>query len=268
MPHAWATSPRRRFLVGGIICGFLALSIANILGFYHALHQGRLRAALPVPFSALIASILAAEAARVIAWDRPDPRLPLPARRFVGGVSVVGAFLALILAHIVTFGLTDYAPAVESADASVLLGAKVYADGRLSNALEDRLSTGVDLFREGRVRCLILSGGVEPGGLSEPRAMAARACALGVPPAALILDEEGKTTYHSARNCGAIARAHGFQRLLVVSQYFHNARVKLIFEREGTPCYTVPAHYRPLLREGYFLLRETIAFPFYFLYYR
>jgi vancomycin permeability regulator SanA len=90
--------------------------------------------------------------------------------------------------------------------------------------------------------------------------MAAAAMAAGVPAESLILDEEGDSTQSSARNCGEICRENGFRKLLVVSQYFHNARVKLIFEREGTPCFTVPAHYRELVRERYFLLRETIAF--------
>ena len=80
----------------------------------------------------------------------------------------------------------------------------------------------------------------------------------------------------SARNCGVIAAENGFRGLLTVSQFFHCARIKLIFERAGTHCYTVPtclANWRTkkssrLSREDFFVFREMVAFPFYFLYYR
>ncbi len=265
-PHAAAARRSVRLLLAGIFCGFASLSLANVLGFYHALHIGRMGTGIPIPFSAFIVVILLCEAARVIWWAPLVPRLPLPARRFLEGTAVLAAFFLLILAHIVTFGMTDYAPQAE-ADAAVVLGAKVYPDGSLSHALQDRLDTGIRLLAEGRARYLILSGGVEPGGLSEPRVMAAHARRKGVLEEVLILDENGRNTYASAQSCGEIARKRGFRKLLVVSQYFHNARVKLIFERVGTPCYTVPAPYRPLVREGFFLLREAVAFPFYYLFY-
>ncbi len=268
VPHALASRPGLRLLLGGVLVGFLTLVCANILGFYHAWHSGRVGSAFPIPFSALIAVILTLEAIRVIWWAPVTPKLPLPARRFLGGVGVVLAFFILIFAHIVTFGMTDYTPAAEPVDAVVILGAKVYAPDRLSQALKDRLSTGMRLYKEGRVNYLILSGGIDTGGLSEPKVMEKHVLKNGIPSEALILDEDGYNTYASAISCGKIARERRFEKLLVVSQYFHNARVKLIFEREGTPCYTVPARGPPLFREGYFLFRETIAFPFYYLFYR
>jgi len=268
VPHAQAARPGLRLLLSGILVGFLALVCANIHGFYQALLSGKVGEALPVPFSLLIAVILALEAGRLIWWAPFEPRLPLPASRFLSGLGIVVAFFVLILAHIITFGMTDYTPAARAVDAAVILGAKVYPDGTLSHALEDRLFTGVDLYNKKKVKFLILSGGIEPGGINEPEAMAKYAMDRHVPVDRLILDTKGNNTYASAKNCGRLAREMGFKKLLVVSQYFHNARVKLIFEREGTPCYTVPARRRVFLREGYFLFREAIAFPYYFLFYR
>ena len=63
----------------------------------------------------------------------------------------------------------------------------------------------------------------------------------GVPLSRIILDENGWNTRQSAVNCGQIARENGFTNVLTVSQSFHCARIKLIFERAGTHCYTVPA---------------------------
>jgi len=270
VPHGLLARPWVRFVSAGVLLAFLVLVSANILGFYAALLVGRIEAALPVPFSAGIAAILGLEAARAVWWAPSRPTLPLPARRFLEGVMIAGAFFVLILAHIVSFGMTDYAPAATDADAIVVLGARVSRDrehplGRLSPALEDRVETGIRLYAEGKGKWMIFTGGVEPDGLSEPRAMAAYAIARGIPAEAIIPDEAGMNTFLSAQNCAGIARERGFRKLLIVSQYYHNARVKLIFEREFAPCFTVPARYRRLAREGFFLFRETIAFIDYLL---
>jgi hypothetical protein len=104
----------------------------------------------------------------------------------------------------------------------------------------------------------------------------------GVPTSRIILDEAGFNTQASAEGCGAIARARGFKDLLAVTQYFHCARVKLVFDRERTLVRTVPtcslrrdltgplspAAAPPLAREGFFLFREAVAFPFYLIYHR
>src|SRR5712664_2592633 len=46
-----------------------------------------------------------------------------------------------------------------SAPLALILGAEVYADGRPSPALANRLDIGIELLRLGRVRALLMSGG-------------------------------------------------------------------------------------------------------------
>lgn len=268
LPHDVARRPAVRWLLGGVIFGFFILVGANVIGYYHRLNLGYFRTDLPVPFSLVPLVILLLEFLRVSWWGPIEPRLPPPAWVFVRGALLAGSFFFLISAHIVTFGSTDYRRA---ADAVVILGAKVYDDGSLCSALEERVKTGAELFRQGLVGYVIMSGGAGPNGVNEAECMALYARELGVPLSRIILDKRGANTRASARNCRRIARENGFRRLLTVSQDFHCARIKLIFEREGMPCYTVPAgmlgERTRLLRERFFLLREVFAYPFYFLYY-
>lgn len=272
-PHDCGKVPWLRWLLGGIIFGFWILVGANIVGYYHRLHYGFFNTDLPVPLSLFIFAILFLEFARVSWWCRLDPKIPLPAWCFINGLLIVTAFLGIILAHIVTFGRTDFR---RKADAAVILGAKVYDNRDLCAALKDRVETGIELYKERWVSYLIMSGGVGKNGVSEAEAMRDYALEQSVPLDRIILDEEGHTTVQSARNCGRIAREKGFRGLLTVSQYFHCARLKLTFERAGTHCYTVPTcsskwnGRKPtrLSREDFFLFREAVAFPFYFLYYR
>jgi len=71
------------------------------------------------------------DATRRAMVDRYDAR-----RVLAGGLMLLAAFpLALML----FFGNTDYR---RPADAVVVFGARVYASGKLSDALEDRIRTG------------------------------------------------------------------------------------------------------------------------------
>jgi uncharacterized SAM-binding protein YcdF (DUF218 family) len=81
----------------------------------------------------------------------------------------------------------------------------------------------------------------------------------GVPDEAIIEDEQGKNTAATVRDVSAIARERGLGSVLAVSHYFHLPRVKLLFERSGLSCFTVPADEGEtmLLGTPYYVLRET-----------
>ena len=91
--------------------------------------------------------------------------------------------------------------------------------------------------------------------------MRARAIAAGVPAAAIVIDEAGVDTASTVGNTVAWLRARGGSRVLAVSHYYHQPRVKLLFERAGVRTFTVPATmHRRLLKEPYFIAREVLAY--------
>ncbi len=276
MPHRLGYSPSARWLLGGIFCGYSVLVASSAIGFYHGMRHGRFTTDFPLPVSVFIFLILLVEFSRMWWWTPQTARLPPPARIFFSATAVVVAFLLVTLSHVVSFGRTDFR---READAAVIFGAKVHPDGEPCAALRDRLDIGIDLYHRHYVDYLIMTGGRDPNGLFEPEVMLEYAVARGVPQDRVLRDDEGHNTLASARNCQRIASEVGFKRLLAVTQYFHCARVKLLFERAGLECFTVPTSssrnprggeddYVPvkLSREGFFLLREVIAFPFYFLF--
>jgi vancomycin permeability regulator SanA len=268
VPHSAGRRPWVRWWVGGILLGFAFLAASNVVTYYHRLHQGLFSTTLPVPFSLLIVGILIAESIRMSCWrPRPVSRMPPPARFLVRAIVLTLAFFFLTAVHVVTFGSTDYR---RPARAAVVLGAKVHDDGTLSPSLRHRVDTGVELYREGLVEFLIMSGGTGPNGRSEPESMADHAEREGVPRDRILIDPEGTNTRFSALNCRAIAKERRFDALLAVSHDYHCARIKLIFEREGMPCFTVPAGRKsgkvPPFWPKFYLFREILAYPFYFVY--
>jgi vancomycin permeability regulator SanA len=271
VPHEAARHGTVRWLLAGTFLGYGLICLAGTALYYRGLHLGEVVTSFPS--SALAASVLIGEFLRVEWWRPEERRLPPPARVLLGSTCVALAFLAIVLVHVLSYGHRDHR---READAAVILGAKVYPDGSPSHALIERLETGLELYRRGLVPLLILSGGEDPNGRSEPRVMRDWVTRRGVPPSRVILDETGVNTQATAVACAQIARDRGIRSVLAVTQYFHCARVKMALEREGLACDTVPAaplrdaSGQPvrLSREGFFLLREVIAVPYYLIHAR
>jgi vancomycin permeability regulator SanA len=114
-----------------------------------------------------------------------------------------------------------------AAPVALILGAEVYADGRPSPALANRLDVGIELLRLGRVRSLLMSGG---NGTFEIGAMRAYAIARGVAPEAILLDAAGERTFAS---CLQARDAFAVRRVIVVSQELHMARAVYTCRRLG-----------------------------------
>jgi uncharacterized SAM-binding protein YcdF (DUF218 family) len=251
LPSWW----RRGAMVGAALLSICCL--LDAIGYWRLLAGGSISSGLVLPTSLLVAVLLGIGA--VLLWRPPPspPELPRwllwPARLGLAG----GGALLIVLVQIVLFGCTDYR---RPADCAIVLGAKVDARGRPSLALSDRVRTGIALYRSGLVRYLVMTGGTGANGVSEPQGMRRMAIAAGVPPEAIVLDEHGVNTRASAVNVAELMRRRGWKEGLLVSHYYHLARCRMAFRREGAMVRTVPARMtRRLAREPYFLLRECAA---------
>ena len=240
-------------LTGGI-------AIFNGFVFYLLLLKGNIHAELPLPLSWIIAPLLFLAAYSSVKC--PIQRPLFSRKTLVGGFAF--SLLLFPLLQMVFFGKTDYR---RPADAVLVFGARVYADGTLSDALRDRVRTGCELYRQGFVSKLIFSGGPGEGATDEPQAMKNFAKEFGVPETAIILDHSGLNTQASVKNTLKLCENWHLKRLLCVSHAYHLPRVKLAFQRTPVQVFTVPA------RESYFLgkmplfmLREAAALvKYYFL---
>lgn len=122
---------------------------------------------------------------------------------------------------------------VAPGDCAVVLGARVRPDGRPSTKLRDRLERARRLFADGLVGHVIVSGGLGVEGHDEALVMADWLAGHGVPRERIVVDREGWTTAHTARNAAALMQARGLRSVIVVSSWFHVPRVRLAFARAG-----------------------------------
>lgn len=149
------------------------------------------------------------------------------------GTAASGAAAVLVAAGlIIADGLTDD---VRRSDVAVVLGSKVNPDGSPSPRLAARLSKARDLHRDDLVAAIIVSGGIGKEGVPEGSAMKDWLVGQGVPPAAILVDDQGVDTMATARNAAAIMQANRFDSAVVVTQYFHISRTRLAFAKNDLP---------------------------------
>lgn len=118
-------------------------------------------------------------------------------------------------------------------DVAVVLGNEVYADGRPSPRLAARLDKSLELYRQGRVRTLIVSGGRGRSGVDEAEAMAAYLRRRGVPAKSLVVDSQGVNTWRTALFASGWLKENGRDGIIVVSQAFHIPRSSLALRAAG-----------------------------------
>ena len=130
--------------------------------------------------------------------DPPQGRL----RQVIALAVAAGAWtLVFPLAQMLFFGTTDYR---RPADVAVIFGARVYATGRPSPLLADRIRTGVELYQSGLVPLLVMSGGDGTDGFNEARVMRDVAVAAGVDPSAILVDPAGNSTEATVADVAAL----------------------------------------------------------------
>ncbi len=264
----WAFSPacgRGRKVATKVFCILAALiALQNAFSYWQVLASGSLYWALPIPLSFFIFLLF-------IWLSRRVGRSAVGKRHEAGkkayfGVIVFAVIAALVfpLAQIFFFGTTDYRT---NADAAVVFGARVYDDGRLSLALRERMDTAIELYSQGYVGKLIVSGGIEEGtSISEAKAMFSYAQQQGMPSSDIIVDEYGSSTKETVDNTVAIAQSNGFGKLIATSSFYHMPRIKMLYMARGVNVYTVPTVGNVLSnRTGFALWREIPAWWYYWL---
>jgi len=154
----------------------------------------------------------------------------------------------LVMAAITTIRIWDQGGRDEArrADAIVVLGAAQY-DGRPSRIFEARLSHAVDLYEAGIAPILIVTGGKAEGDrMTEAAAGRAYALGRGVPEAAVLSEDHGRTTLESLESVAELMRAKGLSSAVFVSDRTHMLRVLRIATDEGLVAWGSPTATSPI----------------------
>lgn len=170
---------------------------------------------------------------------------------------LVGALLASIgLVSYMAYQITAQGQKDErrAVDAIVVLGAAQF-NGTPSDVFLARLEHAVELWKAGLASYFVVTGGKLPDDQTTEAATARRyAIRHGVPEAAILSEDRGRTTLESLEGVAALFRQHGLTSGLFVSDETHMLRVlrmgtDLGIEAWGSPTRTSPADRDPARRQ-------------------
>lgn len=115
----------------------------------------------------------------------------------------------------------------EKADCILILGAGV-KDGKPKPMLRDRLLTGIELYKSGAAKKIIMSGDHGRADYDEVNVMRAFALEQGVSAEDIFLDHAGFSTYDSVYRAKNI---FGAENIIIVSQKYHLYRALYIAKK-------------------------------------
>ena len=179
---------------------------------------------------------------------------------------VVAAVLAVVAVFAVTNVVTIVGAkgsivsaeeaSISSADAIVVLGASVYADGTPSGILQDRLDDGIALYFAGVAPKIIMSGDNGTASYNEVRVMKQYAIARGVPSEDIFCVHAGFSTYESMYRAKYV---FGCERIVVATQTYHLYRALWSAKSLGMQATGVPSDYREYQKQLQYDIREIPA---------
>lgn len=149
----------------------------------------------------------------------------------------------------------EEADELSNVDCAVILGAGV-REGKPTPMLRDRLLVGIDLYKSGAAKKLIMSGDHGSTDYDEVNIMKSFAVERGVPDEDIFMDHAGFSTYETIYRAKEIFEADS---VILVSQKYHLYRALYIAERLGIKAVGVSADldtYRGQTKRD---LREILA---------
>jgi uncharacterized SAM-binding protein YcdF (DUF218 family) len=171
----------------------------------------------------------------------------------------------ILLAVLVAVRIYTYGNNVADvkADAAIVLGAAVWG-GQVSPVFRERINHAIELYRNGKVRKIIVTGG-QGNRREATEAAAARAYAIqnGVPAGDILIEDKSHTTYENVVNAKQLADANGLKKVLIVSDPMHMKRAVTMAEDIGLEAYPSPTpttKYQGLRSQMGSLALETVAY--------
>ncbi len=150
----------------------------------------------------------------------------------------IGIALISVLVIIDQYGYVDQ---TQPADVIIVLGAQVMSNGQPGPSLARRAAHAANLYQQGYADFVLCSGGVGDNPPSEARAACGRVTDLGVPPEAILYEENAHSTEENAAFSAQIMRAHGWRSAILATDGFHLFRAAWMFQRTGVTVYPSPA---------------------------
>jgi SanA protein len=176
----------------------------------------------------------------------------------LGFLVAVGLFAPRLVMQMSAAPRTFTVDEVPQARVAIVFGAGLLRDGSAGPVLSDRVETAVQLYEQGKVDKLLMSGDNRFDNYNEPEAARQYALQRGVPDDDIVLDYAGRRTYDT---CYRAKHIFGVEDAILVTQPFHMPRSLFLCNWFGVESTGVEASNRYFLKRSraYWNFRETFA---------
>jgi len=197
------------------------------------------------------------------------PSRPLGVRLALAGLALLPLLWLASFLAVLAWERNDQA---RPAGAIVVLGAAQYV-GHPSPVLRARLDHAITLWQRRLAPIMIVTGGRGAGDTTSEAAVSQRyAIRNGVPPAAILLETEGRTTSQSMEGVAALMLQRGRNDVLLVSDPFHMLRLTILARRHGLVPFSSPTPTSPIAasrtERWKYALSESVKAPLAFIFER
>jgi hypothetical protein len=218
-PSSWGRIRATRVAIE-LLSVFVALSVLN---FYTELIHGRIHSVFPIPFS-----LLAGAGMWTVWWGVGMPKQSRSAAQWVIiAITVLFAAMLVPVLQMLCTGLTEYQ---HKADVAVVFSAPLLPNAQPSPAMKARVDRAVQLFKEGRVVKLYLSGADGVGQLDEAQAMRTLAIAGGVPVEEIFVQAQSDKPEDIVRDVTVYFPKP--VKVIAVSEFEQLPRIRMLFSQE------------------------------------
>lgn len=140
--------------------------------------------------------------------------------------------------------------------AIMILGASIKSNGQPSDALKDRLETGIDLYKNNKAPLILLTGDDGRNRIDEITVMKNYVLNAGVPESDISTDGQGYRTYES---CARANKTFHINQAIIVTQKFHLPRALYLCHRLGVNSVGVSADLHTYKDIRWFTVRDWLA---------
>ncbi|MBR2589404.1 MAG: YdcF family protein [Clostridia bacterium] len=177
-------------------------------------------------------------------------------------ISILAVLVYLIAtsATILYYAHTDNQ---QKSDVAIVLGAGTI-NNEASPVFKERVNHAVNLYKEGTVSKIIITGGLGEGSvLADSQVAKQYALSLGVSDKDVLTEEESTITQENLVNAAEIMRENGFKSAVIVSDPLHMARAMLMAKDAGIQAVSSPtptSAYKSFDTKLPFFLREEMYY--------
>lgn len=127
-------------------------------------------------------------------------------------------------------------------DCAIICGYPVCNDGSISSILQSRIDKGIELYRQGKIKYLIVTGGAVANEYCEAEKMKDYALKQSVDIHHIIVENQAKSTYHNMLYASELMKQYELNSCYIVTNSWHMIKAKYYAKKFHLPYQVMPCH--------------------------